>query len=391
MSSTNPQPLFPAGLNPPDRGLGDGQDKGKTMRIRLFISAAMILALLTCCTKIERDGVQEELGYNVAVGKPRVTKAGIITGSEYPETESFASYAYWLSEGKSWQVNRTEAVEYLSGVTVSRQNDGTWKNTTQSYYWPEAGSLSFISHSPADLGLIATDDETLTVSSSGLILENYNVKNHPGIDFMVADPVYDQTGGTVSTLFRHKLARVIVKAALAPSEDKFTVIITGLRFTNLAVKGDYKLSYSQSGYRESWAENKEDRRDMVVIDAVADEKNSVTLGMSDNPMSPLPPQTVSRLDGKGDFLMNGELVIPQFHVAGSALEITYDELKADGTVEKTGINKSIMLTEIQGSNSWEQNKVYTYSLVFFKGSIPIKFTASVGEWGDQTGNEVIIN
>lgn len=349
----------------------------------------MTLALLTCCTKIERDGVQEELGYTVAVGKPRATKAGIITGSEYPETESFASYAYWLSEGKSWQDHRTEAVEYLSGVTVSRQTDGTWKKTDQSYYWPKAGSLSFISHSPANLEL--SEGERLTVSNSGLNLENYNVKNHPGIDFMVADPVYDQTGGTVSTLFRHKLARVIVKAALAPSEDKFTVRITGLRFTNLAVKGDYKLSYSQSGYRESWAENKEDRRYMVVIDAVADEKNAVTLGMSDNPMSPLPPQTVSRLDGKGDFLMNGELVIPQFHVAGSALEITYDELKADGTVEKTGINKSIMLTEIQGSNSWEQNKVYTYSLVFFKGSIPIKFTASVGEWGDQTGNEVIIS
>lgn len=345
----------------------------------------MTLALLTCCTKIERDGAQEEMGYTVAVGKSRDTKAGIVTGNVYPTDVPFVSYAYWLPEGYKWQTNRRDAQEYLSNVTVSHQLDGTWKETDQSYYWPEVGSLSFISYSPADMGL--TGDEKLTVSNMEFNLQNYNVKNHQDVDFMVADPVHDQRGGKVSTVFRHKLARVIVKAALAPSEDKFSVRITGLSFTNMAVKGDYQLSSLTQEVTSAWTEDLVNTQDMIVVKA----DSPVTLNMSSDPMQPLDPQIISRFNGEGAFLKNGELVIPQFHANGSALEIKYDELKDDGSIEEAGLTKTIPLTEIQGSYRWEQNKVYTYSLVFFKGSIPIKFTASVGEWGDQTGNEVIIN
>lgn len=180
------------------------------MRTRQII-AALILAIgvVSSCTKFEQEGDMTDnirVSYNVVSPKPSVKS------SAYPEGTPFVSYAWYLPNGQSWQTaaDRASSQAYISKATISFQ-DGKWYDNSTSYYWPKAGSLTFMSYSPASIPAANVSVD----QNEGVRFLNWDVHANPTTDLMVADVAMDKTANETSgsftgvpTIFRHKLAMI---------------------------------------------------------------------------------------------------------------------------------------------------------------------------------------
>ena len=149
------------------------------------------------------------ISYNVVSPKPSVKS------SDYPEDTPFVSYAWYLPNGKSWQTeaDRAASQAYISKATISYQ-DSKWYDSSTSYYWPKAGSLTFMSYSPDSPDIIPGVNVSVD-QNEGVKFLNWDVDAYPTIDLMVADVAMDKTANETSgsftgvpTIFRHKLAMI---------------------------------------------------------------------------------------------------------------------------------------------------------------------------------------
>ena len=169
-----------------------------------------MLGMAASCTRIEQESISAqpaEIRYDVVQDRSAVTKAAGV----YPTGQSFASYAWYLPDGKNWADDKADAQLYINRAEVSYDNaNNSWYDQTTSYYWPMTGALTFFSISPASLAGAVT-----ITSTNGFAITDWNVHNHQDKDIMVADIQTDknanQTVGSftgVPTIFRHKLAMI---------------------------------------------------------------------------------------------------------------------------------------------------------------------------------------
>lgn len=181
------------------------------MNIRSYIlCVTALVGVLVSCAKIEQVEVHVEdkqICYDVVQDRSAVTKAAGV----YPTGQSFASYAWYLPDGKNWADDKADAQLYINRAEISYDNaNNSWYDQTTSYYWPMTGALTFFSISPASLAGAVT-----ITSTNGFAITDWNVHNHQDKDIMVADIQTDknanQTVGSftgVPTVFRHKLAMI---------------------------------------------------------------------------------------------------------------------------------------------------------------------------------------
>lgn len=169
-----------------------------------------MLSLMPSCAKIERkdDGVEDmQICYDVIQDRSAVTKAAGV----YPTGESFASYAWYLPDGMDWNSYRAYAELYIDKAEISYNSSrNSWYDQTRTYYWPNTGSLTFFSISPASVA----ESAELT-KDDGFLISSWDVAANQDIDIMVADIQTDknanETVGSftgVPTIFRHKLAMI---------------------------------------------------------------------------------------------------------------------------------------------------------------------------------------
>ena len=360
------------------------------MYIRHFgislLAAAALLPLAGACTKVENVQVESRTGlsYNVALEQPR-TKAA----TAYSTSETFKSYAWYLPDGKTWASDKADAVPYFADATISFDTGSSvWRDASNHYYWPKAGSLSFRSYSPASIPATGTTSTGgISVTKDGITLTNWelNETTHQDIDFMVADLTSDRTANSttygylgVPTLFRHKLAKLTIQASCG------TVPTTGQE------PKIYKISlrhiFTQATYTgsdDSWgsrtATNTTSLDEIVLFNESAG-------------------QTITEI-AKVFSGTSGLLVIPQVlntytattdsrTVAASIyVEYAYYDTAIGGypstpsSAEKTfdGI----------ASYLWVIGHHYTYNLVIGEENEPIEFDASVADWTD--GGSYTIN
>ena len=157
------------------------------------------VAALAACSKNEVvpavSGENVEISYKVA---PR-TKAD---PQAFDAKNVFASWAYYLPNGKSWETNFKEAQIYIGkdgeeGATISYGNN-VWKDQTTSYYWPKEGNLTFFAYSLNSSSLTdksGTDTHftCLNHDSQYGIFGTLNLDTHPNTDFLVADIAKEKT------------------------------------------------------------------------------------------------------------------------------------------------------------------------------------------------------
>lgn len=149
----------------------------------------------------------KQIRYDVVQDRSAVTKAAGV----YPTGQSFASYAWYLPDGKNWADDKADAQLYINRAEVSYDNaNNSWYDKTMTYYWPKTGALTFFSISPHSVA-----ESVVLTQNYGFWISDWNVHNHQDADIMVSDIQTDknanETVGSftgVPTIFRHKLAMI---------------------------------------------------------------------------------------------------------------------------------------------------------------------------------------
>ncbi len=371
--------------------------------------AAVLLPAAVCCVKID-TATQENrvsLSYNAVLEQPRnsvpeqsrsavseqprnsapdqsrsavsgqpVTKAA----TAYSESVPFKSWAWYLPEGKTWAKDAADALPYFEDATISFDSgSGLWRNAAQSYYWPQNGSLSFASYSPASVPVSGTTGTTgMGVTRDGITLTGWklNGETNQDVDFMVADFRSDLKANAntygyfgVPTLFRHKLAKLSILASTAsvPAEGVVT------RIRKISLKHVFtRASYSSTGSGESW-NGRSETEEIVIYKSTGGDYSGQTI-------------TEKAFDFTGDA---GLLVIPQvLNTYTSTSDSRTDAVSVSVEYSYYDSSKSITVNTsektFEGIKSylWAIGFHYTYNLVIGEENEPIEFDAGVSDWND---------
>lgn len=320
---------------------------------------AMIL-FAASCTKIEQTESSETMPISYQVIKDiERTKAGEL---EYDKTIPFGSSAFFLNEGKYWELDKNGATSYIDKATIVFDNaQNKWRSQGSSYYWPENGSLTFFSWSPATINSSVSVDK-----SAGVCLTDWNTYTEANrtVDFMVADVAADKTANETSyyyngvpTLFRHQLAKVSFFAHLEKEESGKWTKIKKLYLTNIYAQADYSNS--------NWSDWEDIKNEWVIYDSGSGDGIELTIA--------------SQQIGV-DFFM-----IPQNLAKGTSRDepkvvIVYDN---EGG---TGLSKSFSFTTDIESHFWPKGTKTIYSISYGTSEHPIDFDTDVDDWavGDDT-------
>lgn len=343
------------------------------------------VAALAACSKNEVvpavSGENVEISYKVA---PR-TKADAQT---FDTKNVFASWAYYLPNGKSWDANRTEAKEYISNSEISF-NDGVWKNKDISYYWPNGGSLTFFAYSLNSSSLtnkFGTDthftcenyDNPETHVSQYGISGMLNLDTHPNTDFLVADIAIDKNAheniynfNGVPTLFKHKLSRVKFAVKKKSDYPGATITLNSITFKNL-VNG---MTYTQ--YRKEEAKG-------LIPDYIYD--FGASRSTQEYTKTDFNVSSSTSFDPVPDANEVRYIYIPQdFKSVEEEGKIATIEVKYTVT-DKEGISKTYTRTlKVKDIfDSWKIGKRYTFNLMFSLNEI--NWAPAVGDWENEIKN-----
>lgn len=343
------------------------------------------VAALAACSKNEVvpavSGENVEISYKVA---PR-TKAD---PQAFDAKNVFASWAYYLPNGRSWDANRTEAKEYISNSEISF-NDGVWKNKDISYYWPNGGSLTFFAYSLNSSSLtnkFGTDthftcenyDNPETHVSQYGISGMLNLDTHPNTDFLVADIAIDKNAheniynfNGVPTLFKHKLSRVKFAVKKKSDYPGATITLNSITFKNL-VNG---MTYTQ--YRKEEAKG-------LIPDYISD--FGASRSTQEYTKTDFKVSSSTSFDPVPDANEVRYIYIPQdFKSVEEEGKIATIEVKYTVT-DKEGISKTYTKTlKVKDIfDSWKIGKRYTFNLMFSLNEI--NWAPAVGDWENEIKN-----
>lgn len=228
--------------------------KPKTMKTRSYISLIALLAgMAVSCAKIEQGNGRVEdrrICYDVIQDRTSQTKAAGV----YPTGQSFASYAWYLPDGKNWADDMADAQLYINRAKISFDNaNNSWYDKTMTYYWPKTGALTFFSISPASVA-----ESAVLTKDDGFWISSWDVAANQDKDIMVADIQTDknanETVGSftgVPTIFRHKLAMIEGftfntfkeyapgKSGSSYKDDDKRFFIKSIKVNNLKQKGGF--------------------------------------------------------------------------------------------------------------------------------------------------------
>ena len=353
------------------------------------------VAALAACSKNEVvpsvSGENVEISYKVA---PRTKAETQAFGTE----NVFASWAYYLPKGQSWETHSKDAQIYFGeenahGVEISYDKDkNVWKNKTTSYYWPKEGKLTFFAYSlnsnylkdkfGEDTFFYCTKNE----SQYG-ICGSLHLDEDPNTDLLVADMAADKNANEtaykfngVPTLFKHKLSRVKFAVKKKSDYPGATITLNSITFKNLVnymFYNQYKINNDKSI-----------THDYITYDILgniprSEQKYTETpIEVSSTTCAPVPDANVIRY-----------IYIPQdFKNVTDADNIATIEVKYTVTFKKgnSETDKGISETYTKTLNvkdifdSWEIGKRYTFNLIFSLDEI--KWAPAVGDWEDEIKN-----
>lgn len=342
------------------------------------------VAALAACSKNEVvpavSGENVEISYKVA---PR-TKAEA-DPKTFDTKNVFASWAYYLPKGKSWETDFKDAQIYFGeenahGVEISYDKDkNVWKNKTTSYYWPKEGKLTFFAYSLNSDFLtdkLGTDTHfycTKNESQYG-ICGALNLETHPNTDLLVADIAKDKTANEtaykfngVPTLFKHKLSRVKFAVKKKSDYPGVTITLNSITFkklVNYMVYNQYKINKDGSITPDSITHT------ILGNTPRSDQEYTKTdLEVSSTTFAPVPDANEVRY-----------IYIPQDFKNETkdiaTIEVKYTVTFKDGISET--YTKTLNVKEI--FDSWEIGKRYTFNLIFSLDEI--KWAPAVGDWED---------
>ena len=298
----------------------------KTFRFSLV--ALIATTLFTACSDeavVEQRSITseaQEISFRLQGGTPE-TRA---TATTLDNVDAFAVYG----------IDDVEAVNIFSGVTVARQEDGTYDYNPKKYYSTGASDAQFFAYSPVSeyanitgLPLSSASSYTGTNFEYEITLPDSTGGKTSQVDLLVAGiGVPSITSSPVNLKFKHALSRIFVKATNGLSE---TVVITGLKLLQLNTKGKITgTPNSSSPFEWTWAWSNQtlpEAHEYILAEtgvAVRAKMGTPTLVTSkEQGMLVIPQSTTGDLGGTP----NGKWDSGEF-----ALEVTYDVANLIGEV-----------------------------------------------------------
>lgn len=339
------------------------------------------VAALAACSKNETvpavSGENVEISYKVA---PR-TKAD---PQAFDTHNVFASWAYYLPNGKSWDANRTEAKEYISSSEISF-NDGVWKDKKISYYWPNGGSLTFFAYSLNRNNLELKHEETghsypiecHNADNAYGINATIDLKENKNLDLLVAEIAKDRTQNEkfyslngVPTLFKHKFSRIQFAVKKKEEYTGATITLNSIIFNNVAYAGHYSQF------------NKEEGHDTFTQDYCkeADLRGSIVYTTTDFAVTSATDYApVTETDETNYIYMPQDFKnVTEDKIA--TIEVKYTVTDKEG-ISKT-YTKTLKVKDI--FDSWKIGKRYTFNLIFSLNEI--NWAPAVGDWENEIKN-----
>lgn len=356
-------------------------------KVVLLLAAA---ATLAACSKTEVTPVasneESEISFNVA---PR-TKVLADGQSEFSHKNVFASYAYFLTDGKQWP--GYQGPLYIDNATISYDGDkesttdhtGKW-NAANTYYWPksEQSSLTFFAWSKNTGDLELTDATVECDPAEGIKFTNYNVVKNQNVDLLVADVAANQQKNAqtylhtgVPTLFRHKLTYVIFKIKTAQEYANKTFELQSITFKKINTTGNYsQKAGNTTDHFGSWD----------VLDYTADQVYTTT-------KTPITSE-MTNLDGGA----TQKYYLPQTFAAAvekptandnDVIEIVYTITTTEGaSVTTETVTKYVSIKNAFGD--WSINKKYTCNVTLSLDEI--LWDPAVQDWDEVNGGDITIN
>lgn len=367
---------------------------------------ALATALISVsCAKNELQGTEggsdapKEINFNII---PVKTGTKAATFSQFPETASFGTRAYFLPGAKNWKDNSKDAVTYISDESISF-NSGAWKawKSGKSYWWPQTGRLTFFCWAPENLtskglGINTTD---------GICISSWKMENTAGFggetefdgstpadgstDILIASS-YDLQSGTINSWptsdgssftgngakiqFSHALCKVQFFISLGPDEDESTTwYIEKAEIKDICTSGDY--------VGNSWT-NQGDRATYSYDLTTAEKPEGQKIAKKDTllfPMTMVMPQRLTRPDS----------YVPRIDlVAWDGKSYVYEDgVKVKEKNHLTGY----LYSNTAEAAEWKAGTRIVYHLYLTKDSGSyIEFNASVSQWTGTDGGEIEI-
>ena len=342
------------------------------------------VAALAACSKNEVvpavSGENVEISYKVA---PR-TKADAQT-QEFGKNNVFASWAYYLPNGTSWDANRTEAKEYISNSEISF-NDGVWKNKDISHYWPNGGFLTFFAYSLNRNNLELKHEETghtypiecHNADNAYGINATIDLKENKNLDLLVAEIAKDRTQNEklyslngVPTLFKHKFSRIQFAVKKKAEYTGATITLNSIIFNNVAYTGHYCQFNKETGndtFTQDYCKEGDVRASIIYTTtdfAVTSATNYAPVTETDETNYIYMPQDFKNVTEEGKI---------------ATIEVKYTVTDKEG-ISKT-YTKTLKVKDI--FDSWKIGKRYTFNLMFSLNEI--NWAPAVGDWENEIKN-----
>lgn len=216
--------------------------------MKRFFLAALAIAAIASCAKNEVNEVADnsQITFQTVVG-PQTKALDLLTQVEFPTSNKFYAYAFFLPKGETWATNHASSEKYIYNSLVG-YIDNVWK-ASQTYYWPKQGSLTFFAWTDNTTAPAVNGSTTaiLCAHDTGIQVLDYSVTDNPNKDLMVAAIAANKTQNVntylkdgVPTLFSHVLSNVVFK--VTTDKDYGTSAALALKSITLKkvyVDGDY--------------------------------------------------------------------------------------------------------------------------------------------------------
>lgn len=373
---------------------------------RLFIIAAISGVALTGCTKNEvvpSASEQQEITFANPVSHV-VTKVDLVP-TTYPTSSSFSVFAdyhkdaYATAKGATSNftayMRGTEGVDVTHSTVVIETAPAVYNSywtSSNPYYWPKDGYLTFAAYSPADTknDLIGTGPENIQINydiTNGVKITGYEVKtdlsnqrdlmlSNRVVDQESTDMVYDDPSITptaydgVQLTFNHVLSAIkfSVAADADYSTDGYTITLDKLSIKNAYTKGNLTqfADINAETIGNVWGTTQNTPGDYTIA-TNAGNLTPTAKTFSDETHADLVllPQDLTRL------------VAPKKVVA----EIIYTIKRVGLDATSIQYTKEFVLDQtIDGSGTWDASKRYIYTITI--GMDKVIFAPSVGPWVD---------
>ena len=402
------------------------------MKKFLFLAVAAC-ALLAGCAKVEKNpSPSHEIDFQAAKYLTSTkaddagtnddgSDAGTTTTSPgvYDTKSSFGTFSF-KSDGAT-DINGDPYIDLMDNVEISHNGD-VWKaDRNTPYFWPETGTLDFISYSPYNQtpteGLPANPKiPTVGPDQTTLTWTGYTVDYGHTDDLMYADKAVglqenkeglpgSYTG--VPTLFHHALAQVQFLFNITTTANaKYSVYLKKLSLENIYNKGNLTLTLAgddeaTEDFMQGWTlptDNvwtgltKEDNAYLTIetpngvavttTDACYTDGTNGTDGTDTNTNSTdffyvLPQKLVAKNDEGSEgqkMYIKFDLKVKTTTTNGAEEEQLVD------TYEWTTYLNTLTL------QSWEFNKLITYTVTFNPPFNEITFDPAVVAWSDAEQN-----